>query len=131
MWRIPNPHEIEQMKSDISDLKIQSAETKVYLSKCDQHEREIAELKAHRLSCDSQHETHNRRHSDTFDVQAKQAELLGQILKKITDYEPTLKRSSNNYTTVDTILRWAGGSTVIIVFVSGIFGLITLIRDFI
>jgi len=131
MWKIPNPQEIEQMKSDISNLKIESAETKVYLSKCDQNEKKIAALENRMGSCDSQHETHNRRHNDTFDVQARQAELLGQILKKITDYEPTLKRSSNNYTTVDTILRWAGGATVIIVFVSGVFGLITLLRDFI
>ena len=78
--------------------------------------------------CDAQHLSHNRRHDNVANNQILQTALLQRIAERIDSFEPTIKRSANNYTTFDTILRWAGGGTVMLGLISAMAAAILAIR---
>ncbi len=85
---------------------------------------EIEEIKR-RLSdiehvCDSRNEQHGeyRRSTDNkvdglLQYQKSTDETLKEILGIIKDHLPTIKRTKDNYTTFDTILRWGASLTVL------------------
>ena len=80
----------------------------------------IAAIEQKQDACDTQHLNHNRRYTDLFNQTSVQTKLLEKIASQIESFEPTIKRSANNYTTFDTILRWAGGGTVILGLISAL-----------
>lgn len=83
----------------------------------------VATLEQKHKECELQHENHNRRHDDAAKNNQRQTEILTEIQKLLASFEPTIKRSAGNYTTFDTLLRWAGGGTVIIGLLSAMLAL--------
>ena len=80
-------------------------------------------------SCDIKHEGHNRRHDDAANSNAAQTKLLERIVEKLEAYEPTIKRSANNQTAMDTGLRWAGGFTVLFGLVSAFAAAVMTVKE--
>jgi len=76
-------------------------------------EDRLERIESRQRECDLKHENHTRRHDDAAKNNAAQTKLLERIVEKLESYEPTIKRSANNQTTFDTLLRWAGGFTVL------------------
>lgn len=83
----------------------------------------VTTLEVKHKECEIQHQNHNRRHDDHAKSNEKQTQILEDIQKLLASFEPTIKRSASNYTTFDTLLRWAGGGTVIIGLLSAMLAL--------
>ena len=94
-----------------------------------QIKEKVHALEQRQDACDVQHLSHNRRHDYAAKNQLLQTELLKRIAERIDSFEPTIKRSANNYTTFDTILRWAGGGTVILGLISALAAAIYSIKE--
>ena len=78
----------------------------------------LDKLETRQDTCDVKHENHNRRHNDAANNHAAQTKLLERIAERLDGFEKTVTRTANNYTAFDTLLRWAGGGTVVIGFVT-------------
>ena len=92
-------------------------------------EERIHLIEAKQEACEAQHLLHNRRHTDLSNQSATQTKLLEKIVGQLESFEPTIKRSANNYTTFDTILRWAGGGTVMLGLISAAAAAIYTIKE--
>lgn len=81
-------------------------------------EERLEKIENRQDTCDAKHESHTRRHDDAAKNHAAQTKLLERIAERLDGFEKTVTRTANNYTTFDTLLRWAGGGTVAIGFIT-------------
>lgn len=90
--------------------------------------KDVEDLKRHKDHCDQQHLNHNRRHDDAAKNHEAQTKILERIADRLDGFEKTVTRTANNYTTVDTLLRWAGGGTVVIGLIAASIALAATIK---
>ena len=90
--------------------------------------QDVEDLKRHKDHCDQQHQNHNRRHDDAAKNHEAQTKVLERIADRLDGFEKTVTRTANNYTTFDTLLRWAGGGTVIIGLIAASIALAATIK---
>lgn len=91
-------------------------------------EDRLERIESRQRECDLKHEGHTRRHDDAAKNHAAQTKLLERIAERLDGFEKTVTRTANNYTTFDTLLRWAGGGTVAIGFITAAIVLILQIK---
>ena len=89
-----------------------------------QIKEKVHALEQRQDACDVQHLSHNRRYDDLTKQSTAQTKLLEGIHETIKSYKPTIDRSARTYTTIDTILRWAGGVAVLLGVYHGLQGVI-------
>lgn len=95
---------------------------------CSDVMKDVEDLKRHKAYCDQQHLNHNRRHDDAAKNHEAQTKVLERIADRLDGFDKTVTRTANNYTTVDTLLRWAGGGTVIIGLIAASIALAATIK---
>lgn len=102
------------MQAEISELKrrVTDAEDAI-----EGHGKALDDVRKFEISCESKHREHHqyRRSTDSKleGTNAVLSEILD-ILKEFKEAVPTIRRTKDNYTTIDTIIRWGGGVTILI-----------------
>ena len=71
-------------------------------------------LKQHSIECDTKHRVNNEHRrrlddklKDSLEYQKSMDDTMKQILKVLEENTPTIQRSKNTYTTIDTLKSWS------------------------
>lgn len=92
--------------------------------------RRITDIESYRITCQSEHEEHHKYRRSTDNklegTNAVLTEILA-ILKEFKEAVPTIKRSKDTYTTLDTLKSWALWIGVISGGFAGVYTLIKMI----
>jgi len=87
----------------------------------------IQDLERRLTACDAKHDGHHeyRRVTDSkIDGMHQTLKEICDILREFKDAVPTIKRTKDNYTTIDTLLRWGAGVVILAGVVSFLKGVI-------
>lgn len=77
-------------------------------------EKRIESLETHKIQCDLQHESHAADRRILHDKIEKGLKFLENISNILEESKPTITRSKNNFTTIDTLRNWALWLTAIL-----------------
>lgn len=116
-------------KNDISVGDIEAMidkETYPLKSDIDSLKEEVRQLKNHDTMCDTRHQRLEDDHSEyrrkNDDKLAGVYTVLGEIRDIVKQHAPAMKRTTENYTAIDAILRWCGGIGLLAAGAAGIYG---------
>ena len=70
-------------------------------------EKRIASLEAHKIQCDKQHLEHTEHRRRLYDKLDEALVYLKNISNILEESKPTISRSKDNFTTIDTLRNWA------------------------